>query len=49
MNPPATSEFGMNLFADPSRDGALALAGPFNPTMMNSPAKAGAPIVPSAS
>jgi hypothetical protein len=39
----------MNPFADQFRAGALALAGPSNPAMLNSPAKASAPIVFSAS
>ena len=39
----------MNPFADPFRDGALALAGPSNHTLTHSPAKASAPIVSAAS
>ena len=34
----------MSPFADPFRDGALALAGPSNHTLTHSPAKASAPI-----
>jgi hypothetical protein len=39
----------MNPFADPFRDGALASAGPSNPALIHSPAKASAPIVFAAS
>jgi hypothetical protein len=39
----------MNPFADPFRDGALALAGPPNPAVINSPAKASVLIVSAAS